>query len=151
MGVQSRIVQHSAYRVEHAPESIYTPGTGEEQKHQENVQILRKKSKIKRGNSIFLFPGGMRPEYDKMKPFREGAFVLAKRRDIPILPLVISGSRNALPQNGWIFPTRVHMDITILDEISPETFHDTTSRNLANRVQNMISAALNQKKESRYH
>jgi 1-acyl-sn-glycerol-3-phosphate acyltransferase len=100
---------------------------------------------LKRGNSIFLFPEGMRSAGDEMKPFREGAFVLAKRREVPILPLVISGSSSALPEKGWIPPGRANIDITILDEISPDSFQDITSKNLALRTRDIISRELNNK------
>ena len=103
---------------------------------------------LKRGNSIFLFPEGMRSIGDKMKPFREGAFVLAKRREVPILPLVISGSSSALPEKGWIPPGRANIDITILDEISPDSFQDITSKNLALRTRDIISRELNNKKST---
>ena len=100
---------------------------------------------LKRGNSIFLFPEGMRSRESEMKPFREGAFVLAKRREVPILPLVISGSSSALTEKGWIFPGRANIDITILDEISPDSFQDVTAKNLALRTRDIISAELNAK------
>ena len=103
---------------------------------------------LKRGNSIFLFPEGMRSAGDEMKPFREGAFVLAKRREVPILPLVISGSSSALPEKGWIPPGRANIDITILDEISPDSFQDITSKNLALRTRDIISRELNNKKST---
>ena len=100
---------------------------------------------LKRGNSIFLFPEGMRSRESEMKPFREGPFVLAKRREVPILPLVISGSSSALTEKGWIFPGRANIDITILDEISPDSFQDVTAKNLALTTRDIISAELNAK------
>ena len=70
--------------------------------------------------------------------------MLAKRQNVPILPLVISGSKDALPKNSWNFHGKTHVVVTVLDEILPETFEDTSPRILANEVRDLIKEKLAQ-------
>ncbi|MCK5350228.1 MAG: 1-acyl-sn-glycerol-3-phosphate acyltransferase, partial [Desulfobacula sp.] len=43
---------------------------------------------ISEGNSIYFFPEGTRSKNGIIKPFKTGAFILAKKMKIPILPIV---------------------------------------------------------------
>ncbi len=97
---------------------------------------------LERGSSIFLFPEGTRSNTGEMRPFREGAFVLAKRQQVPILPLVIRGSKDALPKSSMNFHGKTHVDVYVLDEIPPESFAETNPRVLAGQVREIIADAL---------
>lgn len=94
------------------------------------------------GSSVYLFPEGTRSETGKMREFKEGAFVLAKRMQRPILPLVISGSRTAVPKNSFNFHGKTHVIVDVLDPIPPERFGDGTARELAGEVRSLIAANL---------
>jgi len=75
---------------------------------------------ILRGSSVFFFPEGTRSKTGRVKQFKPGAFILAKKMRIPILPIVINGSKNALPKHSLSFHGRHRMRIKVLDEISHE-------------------------------
>ena len=77
-----------------------------------------------------------------MRKFKEGAFVLAKRQQRPILPIVISGSRTAVPKNSLNFHGNTHIDVTVLPPVEAETFEEQTASDLAARVQTMIAVEL---------
>lgn len=93
---------------------------------------------LNEGSSIYLFPEGTRSETGQMRAFKEGAFVLAKRLHKPILPLVINGSRNAVPKNSFNFHGNTHVEVEVLEPIFPESFADETPRELADRVHTLI-------------
>ncbi|BBO69540.1 1-acyl-sn-glycerol-3-phosphate acyltransferase [Desulfosarcina alkanivorans] len=97
---------------------------------------------LSRGNSIFIFPEGTRSKTGAMKPFRPGAFILAKKMAVPILPVVISGTNAALPKHSLNFHGRQQMVIRILDPIPPEQFNDLSVEALSDRVHAIISDAL---------
>lgn len=69
-------------------------------------------SRIKRGNSIVIFPEEGRSREFRMKPFQRGAFLLAIRSELPIVPMAIVGTYAVMPAGRWsIRPGRVVVKI----------------------------------------
>ncbi len=50
------------------------------------------------GMSLVIFPEGARTWDGKMRPFKRGAFKLAREFDLPIVPLTIQGAFDVLPR-----------------------------------------------------
>ena len=90
------------------------------------------------GSSVYLFPEGTRSETGKMKPFKEGAFVLAKRLNLPILPIVINGSKNALPKKSLNFHGGSDVVLEVLEPVSPDQFADSAA--MSEAIREMIRA-----------
>lgn len=99
---------------------------------------------LEQGNSVYLFPEGTRSETGKMKNFKEGAFVLAKRLQIPILPIVINGSKNAVPKNSFNFHGRSDVTLEILPPIQPDP--NVSADQLAHEVRELIRARVKEEK-----
>ena len=93
---------------------------------------------LEHGSSIYLFPEGTRSESGEMRKFKEGGFVLAKRLKKPILPIVINGSRKALPKNSFNFHGETHIKVTVLPAVMPESFGEESAKELAAQVQHRI-------------
>ncbi len=91
------------------------------------------------GNSVFFFPEGTRSKTGLMKPFKHGAFTLAQKMKVPILPIVINGTKDALPKNSLNFHGRHVIQIRVLDEISPAQFTDMPVAELATMVRALIA------------
>ena len=56
--------------------------------------------KIKKGVPIVSFPGGIRSRDGNVLPFKKGAFMLALKAGVPIVPVSIAGSIEVLPKNS---------------------------------------------------
>ena len=56
--------------------------------------------KIRNGASVLLFAEGTRTRTGKLQPFKRGAFALAARAGIPVVPLTINNSFNILPKGS---------------------------------------------------
>ena len=97
---------------------------------------------LQEGSSVYLFPEGTRSETGELREFKEGAFVLAKRLAKPILPLVIHGSRTALPKDSFNFHGKTHIRVEVLDPLPAEDFGDMTADELARRVRTRIGKSL---------
>ncbi len=56
---------------------------------------------LKRRVSVLIFPEGTRSTSGEMLPFKDGAFRLAITAGVPVLPLVVTGTKNALAKHDW--------------------------------------------------
>jgi 1-acyl-sn-glycerol-3-phosphate acyltransferase len=63
--------------------------------------LERAAQKIREGSSVLLFPEGTRSVDGKLQPFKRGAFALAVRSRVPIVPVTINGSFSILPKKEW--------------------------------------------------
>jgi len=99
---------------------------------------------LKEGNPIMMFPEGTRSFDGKLKAFKHGAFTLAQRVGVPLLPIVIHGTSEALPKRGFVLRGRHRIHVRILDEIAYETFADLPVDAVMSRVRGVIAAELGQ-------
>jgi len=93
------------------------------------------------GNSIMMFPEGTRSVTGELKEFKTGAFELALQCRRPILPIVLSGTSNALPKRGFVLQGRHPIEVTVLDPIPPERFAGMSPKELTEQVRSVIAAA----------
>jgi 1-acyl-sn-glycerol-3-phosphate acyltransferase len=93
------------------------------------------------GSSVLMFPEGTRSQHGELKPFKPGAFDLAQRARVAILPIAIEGTRDALPKHG-LRVGRGRMSVRVLDEIPYETFADEPPEVVAARVREVFVRAL---------
>lgn len=52
-------------------------------------------------SSVVIFPEGTRSYTDRMRPFKKGAFMLAIRSGVDIVPVAVAGTRHVLPRGAW--------------------------------------------------
>jgi 1-acyl-sn-glycerol-3-phosphate acyltransferase len=69
------------------------------------------------GSSVMLFPEGTRSADGRLKPFKHGAFTLAQRAGVGIVPIVIEGTAHALPKHGFVLRGRHTFRIRVLDAV----------------------------------
>lgn len=63
---------------------------------------------LKAGHSVLIFPEGTRSDDGEIKEAKTGPGMLAYRAHVPILPMYISGSFDALPRHRkWIKPSKI--------------------------------------------
>jgi len=77
---------------------------------------------LRSGSSIMLFPEGTRSVDGQMKPFKHGAFTLAKELSIEVVPIVVNGTRDALPKQGLLLrqPKPLQIHVRVLPPVSPD-------------------------------
>jgi len=97
---------------------------------------------LSRGSSIFMFPEGTRSRNGELKEFKPGAFLLAKKMNVPILPVVINGTHAALPKHSLNFHGRQHMHVRMLPPIPVEQVAEMPVESLTDRVRTIIATEL---------
>ncbi|MGH9506436.1 MAG: lysophospholipid acyltransferase family protein [Terriglobales bacterium] len=74
--------------------------------------LLRAAEVVRRQHSVFIFAEGGRSMDGPLQPFLPGAFFLAIRAQVPVVPLVLSGTRAVLPPHSMdLHPGRVGLAI----------------------------------------
>jgi 1-acyl-sn-glycerol-3-phosphate acyltransferase len=67
---------------------------------------------IRSGDSIILFAEGTRTRDGKLQTFKRGAFSLAAKSGVPIVPITINGSFGVLPRDSFrIVPSTIELVI----------------------------------------
>jgi len=76
----------------------------------ESISVAAKK--IKEGASVMIFPEGTRSIDGNIRPFKKGGFVLAVDSGVPIIPIILHGTRSIMPKGRMRIRTgHVYMDI----------------------------------------
>jgi len=107
------------------------------------VQMIRScRETLAAGNSIMMFPEGTRSPDGRLRKFKTGAFELAKDTGNPILPIVVTGTADALPKRGFVLRGRHPIRIKVLDGIPYEAFADESVEDLTDRVHALIATEI---------
>ena len=72
---------------------------------------------LRSGVSVVFFPEGTRSNDLSLGEFQNGAFKLAIKEKVPILPILIQGTRDAIPKGSWRFTTKISCLIKVLPPI----------------------------------
>jgi len=70
--------------------------------------ITRAAEALRDGNSFLIFPEGTRSRTGELLPFKKGGFIMALQGQAPIVPVAISGARDAMRKGSLIIrPVRI--------------------------------------------
>ncbi len=106
----------------------------------ESIEHMMKdcEERLKEGSSVFFFPEGTRSADGKIKDFKLGAFQLAKKMKVPILPIVVSGTNKALPKYSMNFHGKQKILLKLFDEIPYASFENKTVEETAKMVREFM-------------
>jgi 1-acyl-sn-glycerol-3-phosphate acyltransferase len=94
---------------------------------EDSLELLEKK--VKEGYSILIFPEGTRSVDSSIKRFHKGAFFLAEKFNIDILPIMIHGVGHRVTKGELVLKPG-KMLVTLLQRVTPEdkTFGENYSK-----------------------
>ncbi|MDD2197049.1 MAG: lysophospholipid acyltransferase family protein [Bacteroidales bacterium] len=99
--------------------------------------IVEAQKNLNMGNSVLIFPEGTRSTDGTIKRFKEGAFMLAKKMNVPILPVIIEGSINVFPKKGYVLKGSQTFTMKVLKPIQPSEFADKNASELTKEMNKM--------------
>ena len=95
---------------------------------------------LNNGVSVLFFPEGTRAESEEMGPFKNGAFKLAVKEHVPILPLYIGGAREIIKRGSWIFKGRADCTLRVLPPMDTTSYGVKDFARLRDDVRNRLLA-----------
>lgn len=106
----------------------------------ESIEQMMKDCEVRlaEGSSVFFFPEGTRSFDGNIKSFKLGAFQLAHKMKVPILPIVVSGTNKALPKYSMNFHGTQKILIRVFDEIPYESYKDKSVEETAETVRQFM-------------
>ena len=110
------------------------------------LRMLREcQQALAEGSSVMMFPEGTRSPSGKLRNFKAGAFEIALKSRVPVHPIVLHGTSDALPKRGFILQGRHPISIRVLDRIPYEEFSKMSVDDLTRYVRGIIAAELEEK------
>lgn len=98
------------------------------------------RERLDRHVSVMIFPEGTRSKTGDLRKFRAGAFNLAIDAQVPILPLAVYGTRDALRKADWRLG-KADAEVRVLDPIPTAGLTAADMPQLRDRVRDVIVAA----------
>ena len=105
------------------------------------AMMLECERAIDGGISVMIFPEGTRSKDDALLPFKDGAFDLAIRTGVPVLPIAIAGTRQMRPKHSMWFGA-AHACAKVLAPIPTAGLGPADVAGLRERCREAITLAL---------
>lgn len=107
---------------------------------QSRARVLVRAAKyLERMCSVMFFPEGTRSRDGRVQRFSDGPFRLAIKENVPVLPLAIEGTHDALPKHSlWFDPDVEKIRVHVLDPIDTSGYDPSQARALQRRVRAQI-------------
>jgi len=85
------------------------------------ASINKAVNRLPQGVSLLVFAEGTRSKDGTLQKFKKGGFTIAIERKMPILPVVVKGSRAILPKGSLIFHSG-KIEVVVCDPISTDHY-----------------------------
>lgn len=100
--------------------------------------LLHAKRVLEKKCSVMFFPEGTRSRDGRVGKFSDGAFHLAIKAQVPVLPIAIDGSYDCLPRKSWIFGKPANITLKVLPPVDTAGLTTEQTSELRDRVRHMI-------------
>jgi 1-acyl-sn-glycerol-3-phosphate acyltransferase len=104
--------------------------------------LLEARRYLEKHCSVMIFPEGTRSPDGRVQHFTDGAFLLAIRAGVPVLPLAVEGSRDCLPKRSWIFGETQDIYLMVLPPVETTGLATADVAALRDRVRRTIVEAV---------
>lgn len=97
--------------------------------------------RIRAGNSVVVYPEGTRGHGYPLRPFKKGPFVLAIAAGVPIVPIIIHGTIEAMRKSSfWVRPGTI--DVHLLEPVVTSSVDYDHREALMRTVRNRMANAM---------
>jgi 1-acyl-sn-glycerol-3-phosphate acyltransferase len=103
--------------------------------------LVECRDRLDKNVSVMIFPEGTRSKSGELQDFKDGAFRLAIDAGVPILPLAVVGTRDALIKHDWRFGYS-RAEVRVLEPIATDGLTADDTAELRDRTRSAIADAL---------
>lgn len=93
---------------------------------------------LRNGCSVMFFPEGTRSKDGRVGRFNDGAFHLAIKTQVPVLPLAVEGSYRCLTKHSWVFGEPATIRLKVFPPIETAGMTPTDVASIRDQVRSMI-------------
>lgn len=93
---------------------------------------------LRNGMSVLFFPEGTRSRTNEMGDFNNGAFKLAIKERVAVLPIRFEGTGTAIPKGSWVFTTKTSAKLKILPAIETTGYKPSDFAKLRDLARSML-------------
>ncbi len=104
--------------------------------------IIKGREYLEKRCSVIFFAEGTRSRDGRLLPFTDGAFRLAVKAQVPILPLAIEGTGSALPTRTWKFGASTPIRLRVLAPVETAGLKTADVPALRERIRTEIAAQI---------
>jgi len=103
---------------------------------QSRARVLVRAAKyLEQKCSVMFFPEGTRSRDGRVHRFSDGAFRLAIEEGVPVLPIAIDGTHDALPKHSiWFNPDAERIRVKVLEPVDTVGYETEDARSLQRTV-----------------
>jgi len=95
---------------------------------------------IQNGTSVLIFPEGTRSADGRLRSFKKGGFVLATEAGVPVVPVILYGTRSIMPRECLIIRPG-DVTLRILPPVDTKDFHRKTKDALLEKIRKIMETA----------
>ena len=99
--------------------------------------LERAATTIRNGTSVLIFPEGTRSRDTRILPFKKGGFVLSVDSGVPIVPIIIHGTRDIIPK-GHLMIRSAPVSMEILDPVETAGYTRKTKDQLLEKIHSIL-------------
>ncbi len=105
-----------------------------------SIKIVYRKAAewLRRDMSVLFFPEGTRSLTGEIQEFQNGAFKLAIKERVPVLPIRLEGTDNVIPKGSWVLKTKVPCYLKVFPAIDTTQFEAKDFEKLKNIVKEKL-------------
>ncbi len=116
--------------------------------HKAAIESLHKvDEQFRAGRTIIMFPEGTRSPTGELTRFKKGAFVMAIKSQVPVVPVAVTGTRAIMEKGDWIIAPGT-ATVRVGEPISTEGLTLADRGRLTREAHSAVSRLLNGKPEA---
>ncbi len=116
--------------------------------HKAAIESLRRvDEQFRAGKTIIMFPEGTRSPTGELARFKKGAFVMAIKSQVPVVPVAVTGTRAIMEKGNWIIAPGT-ATIRVGEPISTEGLTLADRNRLAREAHAAVARLLNGEPEA---